>query len=168
MKNRLPKSPRSWYLARQLEEPPDKWARIEDFAGRTLERPVGLINGAFDILHASHVRLVTEARTRALTLVAALDSDKKVTETKGHGRPVLTWTERAAALSYLGVDWVVEIEDDDGFVELCRLMSPDFRVLGFEYVHQPSRIPWVRKVFVRDGGVHTSDILKRIDGRRAN
>ncbi len=156
------KNPRAWYIARQLAEAPDKWTRIEDLANQQFDRPVGFVSGGFDLLHASHIRLINEARSRSNTLIGLLDSDAKIEGLKGPGRPVLRWAERATALVYLGCDWVVEIDTDDDFIETCRVVVPDFRVLGFEYIRQRVLAPWVRRVFVRDGGTHTSDIVKRV------
>lgn len=142
-------------------ESPCIWARPEDFRKLLLSQPVVLINGAFDLLHASHLRLIKQARLRAGTLICALDSDKKIKANKVSGRPIMSWIERATAIGWCDVDYVVEISTDEDMKELIHWAQPAFRVQGAEYQDHKTRFPDVKRLFVRNGVTKTTDIIER-------
>lgn len=134
--------------------------RPNEFKYLPFPRPVVLINGAFDLLHASHMRLIFAARRKGATVVCALDSDTKVQREKGVGRPILNFNERCATLNYMPIDYICEIRDERDFKTLMIGLQPNLRVQGSEYDKKPSRFP-TKKSLVRDGAIHTSSIIKR-------
>jgi len=155
----------SWFTCRQKEDVLDALYSINKSDIEALKaqaRPIGIINGAFDLLHPAHIRLIQEARWRSATLVALIDTDAKVRRRKGIGRPVLRWTERATAVYYLGADAIFEINNDDDFIDVVQAVEPDFRVLGGEYRNHHSRLPAIPSIYVRDSGFHTTDLIERI------
>lgn len=90
-------------------------------------------NGCFDILHAGHVRCLTEARAMGDRLVVALNSDDSVRRLKGEGRPVNPLEQRMAVVAALGcVDWVVPFGDDTP-IRLLEALKPDVLVKGGDY-----------------------------------
>jgi bifunctional ADP-heptose synthase (sugar kinase/adenylyltransferase) len=111
------------------------------------------------------MKVIATARKKAKTLVCAMDSDELVRKQKGLGRPILSWIERAAAMNYMPIDYLVEIESPREFNHLVSVLKPDLRVQGADYVNVPSRHPSVPKLFVRDGGMRTSEIIRRINDR---
>lgn len=128
-------------------------------------RPLVLVNGCFDLLHAGHLYLLSEARVlrRGGTLLVSLDSDSMVAEKKGPGRPILLWPERARALELLDVDLLHECGSDDEFVRLCETWRPDLRVRMEDYRGRPSRVTGISEVFLpRLGNVSTSEIIRRV------
>ena len=151
-----------YYLIRRAREEGPPWVRIEDFARMNPFRPVVLVNGAFDILHSGHMKVIFAARRRGNTLVAALDSDEKVAASKGPGRPIQTWIERATTLGYMPVDYLVEISSEEDMNQLIKTLKPEIRVQGGDYRGQKSRYPSVKKCFVFDCGMRTSTIVERI------
>ena len=132
-------------------------------------RRIVLVNGCFDLLHTSHMRLLFSARERAggdgIVLVA-LDSDEKVQRNKGVGRPVLSWSERAAALSYMPINAICEIDTEEDMDTLVKNLKPTMRVQGADYLGKPSRYPHIPKMIVRNG-ISTSDIIARIKNETA-
>lgn len=136
--------------------------RIEDFKDHQLPRPICLANGAFDILHSGHMKVLHHARQNAKTVVVALDSDQKIKAAKGKERPILTYVERAIALQYQPIDVIVEIGSDEDFLALISLLSPDFRVKGSEYRGQSSRVPKVPTMWVRKDGMRATKIVERV------
>lgn len=138
------------------------WVRAKDLQDVDLVRPVVLVNGAFDVLHSGHMKILFTARARAGTLVCALDSDKKIKTAKGANRPIQSWIERAVTLSYMPIDYLVEIDTTQDMTELIDAIDPDERVQGYDYRKKASRYPWIKKCFVRDGGMRTSTIVERI------
>ena len=137
------------------------WLRIPGLEKFEFERPLVLINGAFDVLHYSHMRLICLARLKAKTLVCALDGDEKVVKEKGEGRPIMTFVERATTLGHMPIDYLVEISNEGDFRKLIKLIKPDLRVQGYDYISNKTRFPEVKRVFVRDTGMHTSEIIRR-------
>lgn len=156
--------PHARYLNQALHRESDlreiPWLRPTEFKYLPFPRPVVLINGAFDLLHASHMRLIFAARRKGATVVCALDSDSKVTKTKGPNRPILNFNERCATLNYMPIDYICEIHDERDMRTLMQGLRPELRVQGEEYLGQKSRFP-AKKSLVREGQIHTSDLIKR-------
>ena len=166
MKNKFfdRRTPKHWFTAKQKEDTLDAIARIDDLerASEDFIQPVGIINGAFDLLHASHLRLINEARWRAGTLVALIDSDRKIRQEKGEARPIMAWGERASSLFYAGADVIVEIDSDEDFMRTVEFVQPSFRVLGKEYKGRKSRLPHIRTIYTVERGPHTTELIERI------
>jgi len=144
-------------------DPP--WVRIDDFAKMRLRRPLVLVNGAFDILHTGHMKILHHAHKHGKTVVVALDSDAFVGRKKP-GRPFLTWVERAVQFRFMPVDFIVSIESDKEFVRLVEVLKPDLRVRGAEYKELPSRIPQIPSLYVHDTGMHSTKLIERIKNAR--
>ena len=152
----------------EAEEVP--WVSVPGLTSLTLPRPIVLVNGAFDLLHAGHMKLIFTARRHADggSLVCALDSDERVAKAKGVGRPIFTYLERAAALGYMPIDYLVEITSDNDIKKLVQILKPDLRVQGSDYIDVPSKFPNINKVFVRSKGMRTSVIIERIKNARSD
>lgn len=153
------------YRERDFTEP--NWVRPSDFRTLELPRPVVLINGAFDILTAAHMRTIFVARKKAATLVLALDSDEKIRKEKGSARPILNFIERLTTLNYMPLDYTVEINNNTDFRELMRALRPDLRVQGMDYADHTTRFPETPRVLLREGSIHTSEIVRRVIERYA-
>lgn len=139
--------------------------RVEDFENHNLPRPIILLNGAFDLLHSGHFKCFHHACKAGKTIIVALDSDAKIKGNKGPERPILTYVERATALQYMPIDGIVEINSDEDFKSLVRLLNPDLRVKGTEYQDKFTRIPGVATMWVRGDGMRASKIVDRIRSR---
>ncbi len=102
-------------------------------AARREGHTVVFTNGCFDILHAGHVRYLTEARKLGDVLVVGLNSDESVRKLKGAGRPVNPAPDRAEVLAGLrAVDHVVVFAEDTA-EELVRHLQPETYVKGGDY-----------------------------------
>lgn len=159
-------TPREFLVDIQGDEFLVPWIRVDD-TGHLRNKKVILINGAFDLLHEGHMLLCHVAREIAGTegvVVAAVDSDLKVRDSKGGGRPVNSFVRRWQALSYQPIDYVVEITCDADFVQLANLIRPAYRVQSDERRATPSRIPNVPVVRVPriDGSPSTTDVIRRV------
>ena len=90
-------------------------------------------NGCFDLLHAGHVRYLSEARGLGDGLVVALNSDRSVRALKGNGRPIMNEQERAEVIAALeAVDYVI-IFDEETPRELIATLLPDVLVKGGDW-----------------------------------
>ncbi|MBW3646279.1 MAG: D-glycero-beta-D-manno-heptose 1-phosphate adenylyltransferase [Actinobacteria bacterium] len=89
--------------------------------------------GCFDLLHAGHVAVLSQARALGDCLVVLLNSDDSVRRLKGPSRPLQSQDDRAAVLLALGcVDAVVVFEEDTPAEALARL-RPDLWAKGGDY-----------------------------------
>lgn len=158
---------RNYYFHREMDHRDVPWVRPVEFKGMELPRPVVLVNGAFDLLHSSHMRLIFAARQKGATLVCALDADAKIAKEKGSSRPILSFIERAAGLNYMPLDYIVEIADRRDMDTLMRNLKPDLRVRSEAEKGNASRYPDVPKMLVREGRIHTSVLVDRIAKRYA-
>jgi rfaE bifunctional protein nucleotidyltransferase chain/domain len=143
-------------------------------AERRAGRRVVFANGAFDLLHAGHVRYLEAARAEGDWLLVAVNSDASVARAKGDGRPIVPAEERAEIVAALEcVDAVVLFEEDSPAGLLSEL-HPDVHAKGTDYT--PDSVP-EREVVARYGGrtvvvgdpkQHaTTDLIERIrSGRR--
>lgn len=76
-------------------------------------RAVVLVTGVFDILHEEHMSFLAKAKQAGDLLVVGLESDQRVRQIKGSGRPVNSETERRQNLWELGIaDFVFILPDD--------------------------------------------------------
>ena len=126
-------------------------------------------NGCFDLLHAGHVRYLSEARALGDALVVALNSDRSVRALKGEARPILNEQERAEVIAALeAVDCVI-VFDEETPRELIAALLPDVLVKGGDW--PLDQIVGRDEVEVTGGkvlslpyveGLSTSDIIKRI------
>jgi rfaE bifunctional protein nucleotidyltransferase chain/domain len=132
-------------------------------------RQVVFANGAFDLLHAGHVRYLEGARNEGNWLVVGVNSDASVARSKGSGRPIIPAAERAEIVAALeSVDAVVVFEEDSPSALLDEL-KPDVHAKGTDYT--PDTVP-EREVVRRNGGrtaivgdpKHhaTTDLIERI------
>ena len=100
---------------------------------RRAHKSVVFTNGCFDLLHAGHVKLLTEARQSGDVLVVGLNSDASVRRLKGDGRPILSEADRAQVLGGLdAVDFVV-VFDEDTPEAVIRELRPQTLVKGGDY-----------------------------------
>ena len=155
---------KAYFFHRERVSDEIPWLRPTDFKTITLKSPVVLINGAFDILHAPHMRLIFAARHKAGTLICALDEDQKIKRDKGVERPILSFAERAAALNYMPIDYICPINDKSDLTWLIKIVEPDLRVQGADYKDHESRFD-IKKMLVREGGIHTTALIDRIIGK---
>lgn len=71
-------------------------------------------NGAFDILHIGHIRLLEEAKMLGDTLIVCLNSDDSIKKYKAKDRPKMPQNERALIIDSLRcVDYVIIFNEPD-------------------------------------------------------
>ncbi|MGF1572246.1 MAG: PfkB family carbohydrate kinase [Sumerlaeia bacterium] len=97
---------------------------------RLAGRKIVFTNGCFDLLSASHIRLLERSRTLGDVLIVALNDDASVTRLKGNGRPHLPLNERVELLTSLGFVDYVTVYSNDTPEELLKTLQPDVLVKG--------------------------------------
>ena len=87
-------------------------------------------NGAFDLLHAGHIRYLDAARREADRLIVAVNDDRSVRGLKGANRPILPESDRAELVAALrAVDYVV-IFSEPTVAPLLEVLRPEVHCKG--------------------------------------
>ena len=98
-----------------------------------------IVNGTFDILHLGHLKLLEYARGFPNSYVLVLtDSDRRIKELKGNGRPINNEYERSSMLFALKyVDRVEIFDTDQELIDLIKKFEPDIMIKGSDYQDKP-------------------------------
>ena len=95
------------------------------------------INGCFDVLHYGHFKLIDYAKSLG-DLMIGIDSDERIKQMKGDGRPFHTEGQRVFNLLQIeGVDKIVVFDSDDSLRKHLQEYEPDIFVIGDEYMYKP-------------------------------
>lgn len=95
-----------------------------------------MVNGTFDVLHPGHVALLNTARSYGDWLIVAIDTDRRVKELKGNGRPINNQNDRKVMLSNLkAVDIVEFFDSTEDLIKLIKLYKPETYVKGSDWKH---------------------------------
>jgi cytidyltransferase-like protein len=91
------------------------------------------INGCFDVLHHAHFKMIEHASTFGDLLVVGIDSDKRVKELKGDGRPFHTENERKYNLEQIkGVSKVVIFDSSITLEEMNNMQNQLFTLIEWK------------------------------------
>lgn len=92
------------------------------------------VNGTFDLLHPGHIDLLNSAKSYGNILLVAIDSDSRVKELKGSGRPINNQYTRKIVLENLKpVDSVKIFSTEEELVRIIKRFSPDVMMVGSDY-----------------------------------
>lgn len=96
------------------------------------------VNGTFDVLHPGHVKLLMYAKSLGTHLLVAIDSDQRVRQLKGAGRPFFNQTDRLFMLDSLSVvDMTATFNTDQELEDIIQRYEPDVMVKGSDYINKP-------------------------------
>lgn len=108
-------------------------------AKRKAGKQVVFTNGCFDLLHAGHIHLLTQAKQQGDILLVGVDSDNNVQRLKGDDRPIQDQLTRAGNVAALKVvDGVCIFDEPDisthwALRKLIKEIQPTVLVKGAEY-----------------------------------
>jgi len=93
-------------------------------------KKIVLTQGSWDMIHVGHARYLAEAKRYGDVLMVGTDSDEKIRDRKGTGRPVVPEDERLEMLTYLGsVDYVVLKQLNAPKYSLVKAVKPDVLIV---------------------------------------
>ncbi len=130
---------------------------------------IGFTNGCFDIMHAGHIQLLSDARARCDKLIVALNTDASVRGLKGPTRPVNAEMDRAQVLAALANVDAVVLFDEETPLALLKLLQPDRLMKGADYAKEQV-VGWelvesyggsVELLSLKDG-YSTTNIIKKM------
>jgi glycerol-3-phosphate cytidylyltransferase len=97
-------------------------------------KKIGIVFSAFDMLHAGHISMLSEAKNHCDYLICGLQTDPTLDRPDTKNKPVQSIVERQiqlAACRY--VDEVVVYQTEQDLVDLLLILPVDVRILGVEY-----------------------------------
>lgn len=133
------------------------------------QQKVVFTNGVFDILHAGHVKSLTNAKTNGDKLIIGLNADASVKRLKGDERPVISERDRAILLAALQFVDLVVLFWEDTPIKLIETLLPDVLVKSADY--HIENIVGAKEVIANGGevkimpfvqGISTSAIINKI------
>ncbi len=146
---------------------------IGQIAGELKEKGKKIVttNGAFDLLHAGHIRNLQFCKAQGDVLIVGLNSDSSIKKYKSEKRPIIPQRQRAEVLAALeSVDYVV-IFPETTPLNLLKIIKPDVHVKGSEYKKGLIEQDIIEKnngkivFFEKDPkGLSTSKIIEKIKG----
>lgn len=95
---------------------------------------IGITFSTFDLLHAGHIAMLSEAKSHCDYLICGLQTDPTIDRPETKNKPVQSIVERQiqlAACRY--VDEVVVYSTEQDLVDLLLILPVDVRILGVEY-----------------------------------
>jgi glycerol-3-phosphate cytidylyltransferase len=95
---------------------------------------IGITFSTFDMLHAGHIAMLSEAKNHCDYLIAGLQTDPTIDRPQTKNRPIQSVVERQiqlAACRY--VDEVVVYQTEQDLCDLLLILPVDVRILGVEY-----------------------------------
>lgn len=133
-------------------------------------KKIGITFSTFDMLHAGHIAMLSEAKNHCDYLIAGLQTDPTIDRPETKNRPVQSVVERQiqlAACRY--VDEVVVYQTEQDLVDLMLILPVDVRILGVEYEGKDFTGRWegeqkgILHVFnSRDHSFSSSSLRKRV------
>ena len=126
------------------------------------------INGAFDLLHSGHMKILQEAKNQGDVLVVGLNTDESIQKYKDPKRPIVEVEERAAML--LNTRWVdfVYLFSEKTPHQFLKNLKPHVHVNGSEYGKNCIEASLVKKLQAKlhiinlKKGLSTSRIVEKI------
>jgi glycerol-3-phosphate cytidylyltransferase len=97
-------------------------------------KKIGIVFSTFDMLHAGHIAMLSEAKNHCDYLICGLQTDPTIDRPTEKNKPVQSIVERQiqlAACRY--VDEVVVYQTEQDLVDLLLILPLDVRILGQEY-----------------------------------
>lgn len=94
------------------------------------------VNGTFDVLHIGHIKLLEYASSFGILRVG-IDSDERVKQRKGDGRPYNNLGDRMGFMKSIRfVDSVVSFDSDESLVDMIKQWQTDIIVVGDDYEYK--------------------------------
>ena len=99
-----------------------------------MSEKIVMISGCYDLLHAGHIAMLSEAKNHCDYLIAGLQTDPTIDRPGLKNPPIQTIVERQiqlAATRY--VDEIVIYQSEQDLLDLLLVLPLDVRIIGIEY-----------------------------------
>ena len=137
---------------------------------KTQGKKIGITFSTFDMLHAGHIAMLSEAKNHCDYLICGLQTDPTIDRPDSKNPPVQSIVERQIQLSACRyVDEVVVYQTEQDLRDLLPILPVDVRILGVEYEGKPfsgDEECWKRNIEIvyngRDHSFSSSSLRKRV------
>ena len=131
---------------------------------------IGITFSTFDMLHAGHIAMLSEAKNHCDYLIAGLQTDPTIDRPDTKNPPVQSIVERQIQLSATRfVDEIVVYQTEQDLIDLLLILPVDVRILGVEYENRDftgKKECWDREIELvfngRDHSFSSSSLRKRV------
>ena len=97
-------------------------------------KKIGITFSQFDMLHAGHIAMLSEAKNHCDYLICGLQTDPTIDRPETKNRPIQSIVERQIQLSACRfVDEIVIYTTEQDLIDLILTLPIDVRILGKEY-----------------------------------
>ena len=97
-------------------------------------KKIGITFSTFDLLHAGHIAMLSEAKNHCDYLICGLQTDPTIDRPDSKNPPVQTIVERQIQLAAtLYVDEIVIYQTEEDLRDLLLVLPIDVRIIGVEY-----------------------------------
>ena len=100
-----------------------------------IESTIGFTCSCFDLLHAGHILMLQDARSRCDKLIVGLQTDPTIDRPLIKNKPIQSYEERKIQLE--AVKYVAEVvtyNTEKDLYKLLKNLNPDVRILGSDYI----------------------------------
>lgn len=95
---------------------------------------IGFTCSTFDLLHAGHITMLKEAKSKCGYLICGLQTDPTIDRPNSKNKPVQTLVERWIQLEAVKyVDEIVVYQTEKDLEDLFLTLTMDVRIVGEEY-----------------------------------
>lgn len=99
-----------------------------------VNKKVGIVFSSFDLLHAGHIAMLSEAKMHCDYLIAGLQTDPTIDRPNTKNKPVQSIVERQIQLQAVRyVDEIVVYQTEKDLEDILLTLPINVRILGIEY-----------------------------------
>ena len=100
-------------------------------------KTIGITFSTFDLFHAGHIAMLSEAKNHCDYLIVGLQTDPTIDRPDSKNPPVQSILERQIQVSACRfVDEIVVYQTEKDLEDILLTLPIDVRILGVEYEHQ--------------------------------
>ena len=97
-------------------------------------KTIGFTCSTFDLLHAGHIAMLSEAKAHCDFLIVGLLSDPTISRPESKSKPVQTIYERYIQLQAVKyIDMIIPFDTEENIIDMIKMIEPDIRFVGEEY-----------------------------------
>ncbi len=128
-------------------------------------KKIGFVCSAFDLLHAGHILMLKDCRSRCDRLIVGLQINPNV-DRKWKNKPIQSLEERKIQLEAVKyVDEIILYKTEEDLRNLLGHLMPDVRFLGNDYIGKRftgDQLEMKYEFLDRSHGYSSSELRKRI------
>jgi rfaE bifunctional protein nucleotidyltransferase chain/domain len=120
-------------------------------AARKAGQKIVLATGVFDLLHEEHKQFLQAAKAQGDVLVVGLESDVRVRQMKGEGRPINPQQQRVENLAAWGIADAIfvlpeQFAGDEDHLALLKTIQPAILAVSAHTLHQDKKAKLMSEV----------------------